>query len=561
MKNLTKVTVAAAAALALTLTACGGPGGSGTETPAPGAKELSTQFQINEQPRDALKDGGSLTTDLTEISPQFNTHQVDGTRYTLDVWRWYNPMLMLFAPDGTATPNPDYLSGYEKSEEGGKTVVKYTFNDKATFNDGTPIDWTSIEAAWKATSGNDDAYLASSTDGYSDIESVTKGDTDKVAVVTFKGIYAWVDGLFNNVLHPKVNTADLFNKAYVENPHAEWGAGPFTVDKYDKTSGTISFKRNDKWWGDPGKLESRTFKALEDSASINAFKAGQIDATSVGTKDRLAQVATMTDVDVRRSATPQQTLMVLNSKVGALTDANVRKAIFMGLDRKTIGDIAFQGLDYSEEPPGSFTLYPFQTGYVDNLAAAGYKFDVEGAKKLLEDNGWVAGSDGIREKDGKKLSFDFPVLGDSPNIIARSKAVNDMMKKIGVDAKIVSKPSTEFSNVFTKKEFGLFLMGFASSDPFGFAYFCQVWCSDSGLNGSGTGKPEWDTEIAALAKVGDPKAQIEQGNKLEAKFMGEAWGIMPLTNGPVIVATKKGLANYGAGLFFVGKVQDIGWQN
>ena len=276
---------------------------------------------------------------------------------------------MLFDPDGTAHPDPDYVTGYDKVVKGGKTVVTYTINPKATYNDGKPIDWRSFEATWKANRSDSEGFLPSATDGYSQIASVTQGDDAKQAVVTFKGIYAWVDGLFNNLLNPEAATPDVFNKGYLNNPHPEWGAGPYTLDTYDKKNGTISFKPNPKWWGDDkAKLDKRTYKALEDTASINAFKAGQLDATSVATKDRLAQVDGMNDIEIRRSATPSQNLLTLNGAHKILSDLDVRKAVFMGIDRKVIGKIDFQGLDYSETPPGSFSLYPFQTGYVDNLA-------------------------------------------------------------------------------------------------------------------------------------------------------------------------------------------------
>ena len=135
-----------------------------------------------------------------------------------------------------------------------------------------------------------------------------------------------------------------------------------------------------------------------------------------------------------------------------------------------------------------------------------------------------------------------------------------MLKKIGVEVKIEQHPSSEFSDVFGKGQFDLFGLGFSSSDPFGFAYFCQVWCSDSGLNVSKTSTKAMDTEAKALAKVPDADQQIKDGNKLEQKFFAETYGIMPTTNGPEIVAVKKGLANYGAGLFYVGRIEDIGWQ-
>src|SRR5690606_17259145 len=173
-----KSAAAAIAVLALSLAACGG-GGTPSNEPTVGASELATEAQWNPQPRENIKDGGTLTLDAPEISPQFNTWQADGTLYTLNVWRWYNPVLALFSPDGTWEPNPDYLTDVKKEEKDGNTVVTYTIRPEATYNDGTPIDWRSFEAVWRTSSGENEEFLVSSTDGYSQIKSVTKGADDK----------------------------------------------------------------------------------------------------------------------------------------------------------------------------------------------------------------------------------------------------------------------------------------------------------------------------------------------------------------------------------------------
>jgi peptide/nickel transport system substrate-binding protein len=292
---------------------------------------------------------------------------------------------------------------------------------------------------------------------------------------------------------------------------------------------------------------------------MNAFKNGQIDATSVATKDRLAQVQGMSGIDIRRSATPSQDLLTLNAAHANLSDINVRKAVFEGIDRTVLAKIEFNGLDYTEQPPGSFSLYPFQKGYVDNLTESGYKYDPAAAEALLDQAGWKKGSGDYRTKDGKTLTLDYAVIGDDPTIQAEAKATVSMLKQIGIEVKIDQHPSSEFSDVFLKGQFDLFGLGFSSSDPFGFAYFCQIWCSNSGLNVSHTSTKAMDKEAKALAKIGDPEKQIEAGNKLEQKFFAETYGIMPTTNGPTIIATKKNLANYGAGLFYVGRVEDIGY--
>ncbi|MFW6598993.1 ABC transporter family substrate-binding protein [Propionibacteriaceae bacterium Y2011] len=566
MKFTTKGVVALAAALALGLTAAcqpgGGTGGSG-ETPPPSISntELAqSDAQFNEQPRENIKDGGTLTTAITEITPQFNTFQADGTRYTLDVWKWNNPIMALYTASGEWSFNDDYLTDVSVEQKDGDTVVTYTIREDATFNDGTPIDWKAFETTWKVSSGKDEEFLVSSTDGYDRITSVVAGENDKQAVVTWGGGWAWWQGQFNYVLHPKAGVdAKTFNEAYLNNPHPEWGAGPYTVKNYDQQGGTITFERNPKWWGDPGKLDERTFRVMESQASLNAFKNGEIDATSVATKDRLSQVQGMADVEVRQSATPSNSLMVINSESEILADPKVRQAIMQGVDRETILKVQYDGLNYTEELPGSFTLFPWQEGYKDNLAEAGVTYDAEAAKALLEEAGWTVGDDGFRAKDGKVLEITLPVLGDSPTTKARATALQAMMKEIGVKLNNESRPSSDFSTVFNGKLFDIFLMGFASSDPFGQAYFCQLYCSNSSLNVSGTGTAELDAKIEEAAGIPDPDEQTAELNKLEVEALA-TYGILPIFNGPTMIAVKAGLANYGAELFHIGKPQDIGWQ-
>ncbi|MCA1696624.1 MAG: ABC transporter substrate-binding protein, partial [Actinobacteria bacterium] len=274
--------LAATTALSVTLVACGGSPGSGANANGGGGdteKSLAEQAQYNPQPYDNLKDGGTLTTALPEISTQWNPFQGDTTLYSQVLWNWHNPVLTTFSADGKPTFNSDYLTDVKADTVNGNTRITYTINPKATYNDGSPIDWTAFQATWKADNGQNKAYIVNSSDGYDRIASVTKGVDDRQAIVTFNGFNVWWQGLFGILLNPKALDPQVFNKGYIDNPHPEWGAGPYTVEKFDKQNGTIVFTRNPKWWGKKGKLDTRTFLAMESTASINAFKNGQLDAT------------------------------------------------------------------------------------------------------------------------------------------------------------------------------------------------------------------------------------------------------------------------------------------
>ncbi|MDR6938862.1 ABC transporter family substrate-binding protein [Arcanobacterium hippocoleae] len=559
MRKSAKAFVALSAAAMLALSACGGKNVTSSGSAEKSGKQVEVKgVDYTKAKYEDLKDGGTLTLPLVELSPQQNPFHQDGSGYTTDVWYLYNPQVALFDDKGEWYANPAYLTNVKAEEKDGNTVVTFDINEKAKWNDGTDIDWTVFRDTWTINSGKEpDKYPAGGTDGYDQIKSVEQGANADQAVVTFDGIYAWWQGLFNMWANPHLVDADVYANGYLKTLHPEWGAGPYKVKEVDFNQGVVSFEPNEKWWGDKAKLDTITYRQMETKAAINAFKNGEIDYVSAATKETYAAVKEMKDIKIYTAMIPNNSLLMLNSESEALKDVKVREAIMGGIDRAQISKIRFDGIPYTEELPGSFLLFGSQPGYEDNFAKS-VKFDAEGAKKLLDEAGWKAGEDGIREKDGKKLSLVYPVIGDAEVSKSIAKALQQMMKQIGVDFQIKERPSNEFSQVYTKKEFDAFMMSFRSSDPFGVAYFDQIYASDSGLNLSGTGTPEFDQKIAELKKVADPKEQIAAANKLEVEAF-KLHGIMPVFNGPDVRAAKDGLANLGAMGFAKKPWEHIGW--
>jgi peptide/nickel transport system substrate-binding protein len=548
--------VASAAVLSVALAACSG---SPTNTgPADTAESLANASSFNPQPYDNLKDGGTLTTSLPEISPQFSIWQGDMTLYSHTVWNWYNPLLITFTADGDAVYNPDYLTDVTQETVDGNTRITYTINPKATYNDGSPIDWTSFEAAWTTSNGKNPAYIPASTDGYDRITSVTQGVDSRQAIVTFQGINLWWQGLFNNLLNPKALDPAVFNQGYVNTPHAEWGAGPYTIQKFDQQNGAIVFERNPRWWGKPGKLDTRTFLQMDSTAAINAFRNGQIDAVAVNGKDQLAQVSGQPGTEIRKGPTLQLLYFTLNGESPILADAAVRKAIFEGIDRRQIAEIHFQGLNYTADPVGSMNLLPFQKGYTDDFSKV-MQYDPEQAKKDLDAAGWTVGADGIREKDGQRLQFSYVNTGENAVNKAVAGGTAAMLKNIGVQLDIRQVPASDFSKIVTGKQFDMFYSGVSQSDPYGLAYICQVYCSDTQLILSGVNDPANDALVRSVNTLPTPEEQYARAAEAETAAFA-TYGIMPTVNLVGIYAVRTGLANSGAVRFFSTPPENIGWQ-
>ena len=563
MKKFTRfriATVATLSAAALALTGCAANSGGDSNKAVGGLDiEVNPAGDYNEKSRDELKDDGELTLPIGELTEQQNTFHANMVTDTRTVWGWYNPQLALYVGEGNYTPNPDYIDEAKEDKKGKNTVVTYKINKDATFNDGTPIDWKAFENTWRFNNGKDEDVQVNSTDGYERITSVEKGATDKDVVIAFDGPYPWWQGLFNQLLHPAIDSPEKFDKAYLGKLNPQYGAGPFKVDNVDFKGGTLSLVPNEKWWGDKPKMKKVSFRVMESQATINAFQAGEIDAAGVADKNSLTIAGEMgEDIDIRAALRPANVIFTLNSKAPQLKDEDVRHAVFSAIDRDQLAEIRYNGLGYEEEMPGSLTLYSTQEGYKDNIKDV-IKFDPEESKKLLEDAGYQQGDDGIYAKDGEKLSLRYILIGDDEVSKSLAAAVQKMLKDVGVDLKIEERPSSEFSKVTSERDFDLFLSAFASSDPFGVAYFGQTYASDSTLNMSSTGTKEFDKKIEELQNLPTKDEQIDRVNELESEAFGR-YGILPFANGPQMVGVKKGLANYGANGFAILPKEDIGWE-
>ena len=549
--------IALLSAATLTLGGCSSTNQHEASSDSAGGVHINLKGDYNPMERDQIKDGGELTLPILEVPEQSNSLHANSVMDTLTLWRWYNALPVLFDGDGTWHPNPAYLTNVNAEEVDGKTVVTYDINPDAVFNDGTPIDWRVFETMWKFNNAENPDVVANSTDGYDQIESVTAGESDKQAVVTYKQAYPWWQALFDRVLHPSVADAQTFNEGYLKNPHPEWGAGPYKVDQFDYNSGTVSFVPNEKWWGEKPKLDKVTYRQMESQATINAYQAGEVDAVEITNKDHLAVAKTVKDTVLRATLRPSNYLVTLNAKTPNLEDVKVREAVFTGINRETLAQVRFNGMDYTENLPGSFALFQNQKGYQDNFGGL-VTYDQDKAKQLLDEAGWTEGSDGIREKDGKKLTLRYVTFGDSQLTKSTAAAMQKMMKDIGVDLQVAERPSSDFSQVIAEREFDVLTSGFTSYDPYGVAYFKQVYASDSELNKSGTGTPEMDQKIAELQQLPTQEEQIERANELEKEAL-QQYGIMPYVNGPQLYATKNGLANYGSYAFALVPKENIGW--
>lgn len=569
MRKLNRIGGAAAVAAALALTACGGGGASGPETAKAQASgsDLAKLISINEKPAADLQQGGKVTLPLGNIGPDFNGFSNNGNSADNSALQVpMNPVAMngggmggCWKVDfkGKVTPNTDFCESVDSVVKDGKQTITIKVNPKATYNDGTPIDVKAFKNTWNILKSPDAGYDIVSSGAYEFVDSVEAGSNDKEVIVKTSQPVFPVDSLFFGLIHPAVNTPEIFNEGFNGNMHPEWMAGPFKLDQYDTAAKTVTMVPNDKWWGQKPVLANVTFRQLETSAQIAAFKNGEIDAMSANTISLYKQLDGTKDSDIRRG----QRLFAggLNLNAQRITDVNVRKAIFAAVDREALRKVRFNGLNWEEPSSGSMMLLPFSDYYQDNYPVK--ETGADAAKKVLADAGYTANANGIMEKDGKPAAFKISNFGDDPTTLAVAQTLQKQLQAGGMDVGIDQRASADFGKVLGSREFDLSISGYTVGPD---ATDAVKQYYDSKTNENKLGDAELDKKIADLASIEDNAARNKAAMDVEKEHMAKYYSMGVVFNGPQISFVRTGLANYGPSLFkSLSQVPDwttIGWE-
>ncbi|MEE2523674.1 ABC transporter family substrate-binding protein [Pseudarthrobacter sp. J75] len=568
MKNVTRIGGVAAVAAALALTGCGGsPSGPATAEGQESGSDISSLISINEKPAADLEQGGKVTLPLGNIGPDFNGFSNSGNSSdNTSLMAPINPVgtsgggiggCWKVDFDGTHTPNKDFCESVESEVVDGKQTITIKVNEKATYNDGAPIDVKSFQNTWNILKSTEAGYDIVSPGSYPFVESVEAGSSDKEVIVkTSQPVYP-LEALFFGLIHPAVNTPEIFNTGFTGEMHPEWMAGPFKVGQYDSAAQTVTLVQNEKWWGTKPVLESVTYRQLEASAQIAAFKNGEIDGVSANTIALYKQLDGTANSEVRRG----QRLFAggLNINAQRLADTAVREAIFTAVDREAIRNVRFNGLNWKEPSSGSMMLLPFSEYYQDNYPVT--ETGAEAAKKVLTDAGYTANAAGIMEKDGKPVTFKISNFGDDPTTLATTQTLQKQLQDAGMDVGIAQHGSAEFGKILGGREFDLSLSGYTVGAD---ATDVVKQFYDSTTNENELGDAELDKKIADLASIEDNAERNKAAMDVEKEHMAKYFSMGVVFNGPQISFVRTGLANYGPSLFrSLNQVPDwttIGWE-
>jgi len=277
------------------------------------------------------------------------------------------------------------------------------------------------------------------------------------------------------------------------------GTGAYKFESFGQTTHVLTVVKNDLWWnGTPG-LDTLVLTPITDpNTRAMAIESGEIDFTCDVPYNEVPGIAQMPGYTVEKYNKARMYMLVLNLNESSLGDLKVRQAISDAIDRQAIAQNVLYGM-------GSPAAGPFMSTMAwTNTSLTPYTINLTDANALLDEDGWVNGTDGIREKNGQKLSFTLLTFPNRPGLPPMAEAIAAELKDIGVSVQVQVETSGAISAQVSTGVWDMELTTYATAmvpDP---GYILKELYTTNGTYNSGKySNPQLDALIANASDTKD----------------------------------------------------------
>jgi peptide/nickel transport system substrate-binding protein len=279
------------------------------------------------------------------------------------------------------------------------------------------------------------------------------------------------------------------------------GTGPFVIESYTKNNQAVLTKRAGYDWpsasyqhtGD-AYLDRIEFKFLtESSVRSGSLTSGQVHSISaVVAQDEASITAGGAELLVTQPP-GMELIWIANQRSRFGGDATVRQAVAWALDREELTTLYGSGFEVATAIYGPENA-PY---YVDQSALI--EFDPDAAEKALDDAGWVKGADGIREKDGQRLTLNLLFA-----LTEQAELVQQQLLKVGIDAPVTKRDTAASSAALTSGDYDFYIWNMTRGDPDVLRAIFISGLDGKGQNASWALPSEADQYLQAQAGDADP---------------------------------------------------------
>lgn len=330
-----------------------------------------------------------------------------------------------------------------------------------------------------------------------------------------------------------------FNREPVGTGAFRWG---------QRTAGdNLLLVANTDYHGEGPYIEELIFRYIPDMTVLfTQFQSGSIDLVgrSYITQDNYEAAKTLPDRQVDLVPAPSVESIYLNLERPQFQDPAVRQALYHALDRSAIIDVLYYGL-----PTATETFMPPQSIYYhDDLPQQ--EFNLDRAREILDEAGWMPGADGVREKDGVRLEFNNSTTTGTHLREQTQQFVQQTFAEIGVRMNIENMPAAVmWGDFWVLSQFDSAMVGITyliAADPDVTNRLHSDAIAAQGGNGSNTGQysnPDVDALLDRGARTFDPEERLAIYREVQ-EIVRSDLPFLPLFSYTQVYGRKAGLEGF-----------------
>ncbi len=337
-------------------------------------------------------------------------------------------------PDFTEHPpsfEPRLAESYEWSDD--RLALTVRLRGGVTWSDGVPVTSEDVRWSWQAQTDPGVAWAyAQSKEAITDVEVL-----DELTVrFHFERAYATqMSDVNEGVVLPK--------HAWSALPFAQWPEsedwfrqhlivnGPFKLASW-RPQEEIVLERNETYFeADLPRLDKVVFRVVPE----RALQVTQLLRQELDFIPRV-DAADASRVDASDSVTllpywhRQYTYLGWNTRHDLFSDAAVRRALTLAIDRGAMVETLYQGFSRIGVSPIIQSVWAFN----DSLQP--WPYDPNQAGRQLAELGWIAGEDGVLLQGGRRFSFELGINATSRSWRDAATMIQEQLGRVGIEVQI-----------------------------------------------------------------------------------------------------------------------------
>ncbi|MDZ7786043.1 MAG: peptide ABC transporter substrate-binding protein [Candidatus Saccharibacteria bacterium] len=414
--------------------------------------------------RSAPAEGGVFTEGVigsfTNANPLYATGGVDG-----GVSRLLFSSLLKYDKEGELTND---LATSWKADENGE-VYTVTLRQDAQWHDGNPVTVEDVVFTYKMI--QDPNTQSPLFPGWRDVK--IEAVNDEQIKFTLPNVFAaFPHSLTNGIIPEHIlgevsadqMRSDQFNTVRpVGSGPFEWEAVEVSGDNPEERQEQISLTRNEAYYDGAPKLRRFVVKTFrEESVMLESYQDREIMAMS-----GLSNIPDTIESDgLSRYSVPQTgaVMVFFKTSEGVLQNKAVRQALTHAVDVNDVIEQLLEPVIRVDSP-----LLRGQLGYDEELTQREY--DLKKARKILSENGWEKGEDGIMIKGERRLEFNLKAPSSSEFTIVSGK-LQEYWRELGAEVTVDQPDDPELQSIVSLHQYEAVMYSVSiGKDPDVFAFW------------------------------------------------------------------------------------------